>query len=65
MATEVIKDFGGKIIARIETDSQGNNKVRNFGGKILGRYDARTNTTKDFNGRILAKGDATGMLINE
>lgn len=53
------------VIAKIETDTQGNKIVKDFYGKVLGRYDARTNTTKDFYGRVLAKGDAVGMLIHE
>lgn len=62
--TELIKDFGGKVIAKIETDSQGNKLVKDFYGKVLGRYDVRTNTTKDFYGKVLARGDAVGILIS-
>ncbi len=61
---EIIREFGGKIIGKIETDSQGNKIVKDFYGKILGRYDARTNTTKDFYGRILARGDSSSMLLS-
>ncbi len=64
MDTTIIRDFYGRIIGKIETDSNGNKTIRNFYGVILGRYDARTNTTRDFYGRVVANGDASTMLIN-
>ncbi len=64
MDTTIIRDVYGRIIGKIETDSNGNKTIRNFYGVILGRYDARTNTTRDFYGRVVANGDASTMLIN-
>lgn len=61
---QIIRDFQGKIIARIETDYQGNKIIRDFHGKILGRYDKRNDVTRDFYGKIIARGDQTGLLIN-
>lgn len=65
MANDVqtIRDFGGRIVGYIETDGQGNKTVRDFSRIILGTYDKRNNVTRDFYGRIVAKGDATGSLI--
>jgi len=63
MSVEVIRDFHGRIIARIETMPNGNKIVRDFSGKILGRYDAAANVTRDFFGQIVARGDAVTMLI--
>lgn len=62
--TQIIKDFRGKIIGRIETDYTGDKIVRNFYGRILGRYDKRNNVTRDFYGRILAHGDSSAMLLS-
>ena len=60
---QVIRDFSGKIMGKIETDSAGNKIVRDFYGHILGRYDKRNDVTRDFYGRIIAKGDQSSMLI--
>lgn len=62
--TKIIRDFKGKILGRIETDSQGNKIVRDFYGRILGRYDKKSDLTRDFYGHIVAKGDQCGLLIN-
>lgn len=62
MAREAIRDFSGKIIAFIEDDPN-RKSVRSFDGRLIGWYDKRTGITYEFNGRIVAKGDATGMLI--
>ena len=63
MNERIIRSFGGKIIAKIESDDNGNRTVKDFYGKVLGTYDAKQNVTKDFYGRIVAQGDASGMLI--
>lgn len=60
---EQIRDFYGKIIGSIETQSNGDKIVRDFYGKILGRYDKTNNVTRDFYGKIVAQGDVTGMLL--
>ena len=64
MQKETIRDFQGRIIGYIETDSQGNKTVRDFQLRIKGYYDARQNVTRDFQQRIVARGDASGMLLN-
>ena len=61
--TQIIRDFGGKILGKIETDQLGNKIVRDFYGKIIGRYDKRNDVTRDFYGRIVSRGDNCGMLI--
>lgn len=62
MSKEIIRDFNGKIIAFIEDDSN-RKSVRSFDGRLIGWYDKRNGITYEFSGRIVAKGDATGMLI--
>ena len=63
MAEQIIRDFYGKIIARIEIKPNGDKIIRDFYGKQLGSYDARTNTTRDFYGKTIAQGDALTLLI--
>ncbi len=59
-----IRDFTGKIIGFIETDTLGNKIVRDFYGRIVGKYDKKTDTTRDFYGRIIARGDQSPMMLN-
>mgnify|MGYP006864405277 CR=1 FL=1 len=60
---EVVRDFYGRILGTITTDSTGNKTVRDFYGRILGKYDKKQNVTRDFYGRIVAKGDRSSALI--
>ena len=59
-----IRDFHGRIIGYIEEKQNGDKIVRAFYKRVLGRYDKSTNTTRDFYGRIIARGDNTGMLLS-
>ena len=61
---QIIRDFYGKIIGSIETDTQGNKTIRDFYGKILGRYNKKQDVTRDFYGKIVSKGDASTMLLS-
>lgn len=60
---ETIKDFYGRTLGTIVTDSIGNKVVRDFHGKILGRYDKKADVTKNFYGKIVSKGDRASALI--
>ena len=60
-----IKDWTGKIIGIIETDTvTGNKTIKDWQGRILGRYIKKFNHTQDFYGRIVAKGDQSSMLLS-
>lgn len=59
-----IKDWTGKIIGIIETDTvSGNKTVKDWHGRILGKYIKKINQTQDFYGRLVAKGDQCSMLL--
>lgn len=60
---EPIRDFSGKIIAWQEYMSNGDIIVREFTGRVLGKYDKQHDVTRDFYGRIIAKGCVPGVLI--
>lgn len=60
---EVIRDFYGRILGTITTDSTGNKVVRDFYGRIRGKYDKKSNVTRDFYGKVIAKGDQSSALI--
>ena len=65
MKTEDIREFSGRIIARVTTDDQGNKIIRNFVGTVLGTYDKKNDVTREFSGRVIAHGDATASLIGK
>lgn len=60
---EPIKDFYGKILGYIDTQSNGDKVVTDFYGKILGYYRKNQNLTTDFYGRIIGRGDVASSLI--
>ena len=59
----VIRDYYGKILGRIGTQYNGTQVAKNFHGQILGYYYPEQNETKDFHGRILARGNTLAALI--
>ena len=65
MAEQIIRDFYGKTLAKIETKPNGDKTIRDFYGRILGKYDSASNTTRDFYGRVVAKGECLTMLIEK
>ncbi len=60
---ETIRDFAGSIIGYLDHESNGDINVRSFTGKNLGHYEASTDTTKDFYGRILYRGNMAAALL--
>lgn len=62
--TYSIKDFYGMIIGFIDEDTNTGKKIaRSFSGLTLGSYDPYDNTTRNFYGQIISKGDTTSALI--
>ena len=56
---EYIKTFEGVIIGIVETNSNGDQTVRNFPARqVVAKYDHNRDVTTDFYGRIIAKGNA-------
>lgn len=51
------------VVATKEIDDDGNETVRDSGGRILGYYKKDSDTTVDFYGRKLAKGNWTINFI--
>ena len=58
-----IKDFYGKTIATVDEKPNGDRVLKDFHGRYLGRYEKQANVTKDFYGRVVAKGDALMILL--
>lgn len=65
MAREAVREFSGRIIGWVETDSLGNQIVRAFSGLIIAKYDKTLDVTREFSGKIISKGNtAVGQLYN-
>lgn len=64
VSTERIQDWRGKVIGKIDLYNNGDKVVKDFYGRIKGKYIKSTNTTMDFYGRKVAKGDQCGLLLN-
>ena len=62
--TETIRDYAGRFIAIYEYHDNGDITVRDWQSRmILGYYRKSRDVTTDFHGRIIARGNAVGMLI--
>ncbi len=64
LSTERIQDWRGKVIGKIDIYSNGDKTVKDFYGRIKGKYIRSADTTYDFYGRKIAKGDQCGLLLN-
>lgn len=60
---EVIKDSRFMIIGYYEHMPNGDIVVKGFNRQILGYYRKNRDVTVDFHGRIIARGNAVGMLL--
>ena len=60
---ELIRDFYGKIIGKLQYEPNGDVVVRDFYGRILGYYIKSRDVTTDFYRRVVAQGNAVGMLL--
>lgn len=64
MAKQYIKDFYGRVIGSLEELSNGDIIAKDFHGRVKGKYKKSDNTTRDFYGRVIARGNQLGMLLN-
>lgn len=64
--TETIRDFYGRILGYIITDTvTGDAEARDFYQRILGFYKKDLNQTRDFYKRIIGKGNLLASLITQ
>lgn len=59
-----IRAFNGRTIGYIDTLPNGDKEIRDSSGRYLGKYDKKLDTTKDYAGRLLYRGDQSSMLLN-
>lgn len=62
--TQDLRDFYGRVIGYIETDSITGDKIgRDFYRRVVGYYDKKLNITRDFYKRTVGHGDILSSLI--
>lgn len=64
MTRTPVKDFYGRILGWIVTESDGRQKALDFKGRLLGTYYPDRGTTNDFYGRVLYRGNMLASLIS-
>lgn len=60
---QILKDDRGRVIGKIKEISVGKFEIRDYTGRIRGRYDAKTNETRDDRGRLYGKGNLLTKLL--
>ncbi len=63
MATGDLRDKSGRLLGRIK-EVGGKMEIRNAQRKLLGRYDPKSDITRDMSERLVGKGNLlTSLLI--
>ena len=60
---ETIRQYNGLILGYLDYQSNGDIVAKNASRQILGRYERSSNTTKDFYGKILYRGNMASALL--
>ncbi len=60
-----IRDRNNSLIGRITVESNGDKTVRDKYNKLLGYYRKSSDTTYDKDNRVVARGDASAMLLSK
>ncbi len=63
-APEVLRDYRGTIIGRVEAQRlTGKLIARDAHGVVIGTYDPRPNETRDAHGRVVGRANLLGALL--
>ncbi len=63
MATNYLRDKNGSTIGKIETASDGKQKIYDKNGSYLGEYDPKSNYTRNKNGSTVGTGNLLSSLL--
>jgi hypothetical protein len=61
--TQVLRNKQGRILAKIKERPGGQLELRDKNNRLLGRYNVKTDTTRDKRGRLVGTGNLLPMLI--
>jgi hypothetical protein len=62
MADQELRDKSGKLLGKIK-DVGGKLEIRDSTGRLKGKYDPKTNETRDDAGRLVGKGNLLAALL--
>ena len=62
MADQELRDKSGKLLGKIK-DVGGKLEIRDSTGRLKGKFDPKTNETRDDAGRLLGKGNLLAALL--
>ena len=60
---ETIRDYAGMIVGYLDHESNGDIVARGYNQMILGRYDKASDTTRNYAGRIIWRGNMAAALL--
>ena len=60
---ETIREYSGMILGYLDHESNGDITVRGYNGMILGRYDSASDTTRNYAGQIIWRGNMAAALL--
>ncbi|MBQ7699627.1 MAG: hypothetical protein IJT49_04710 [Clostridia bacterium] len=61
----VIRKTNFQIVGYVQVESNGDKTVTDYYRRVLGSYDAASDTVRDFQGRVIARGDAAVILLKD
>ena len=62
MADQELRDKSGKLLGKIKVVG-GKLEIRDSTGRLKGKYDPKTNETRDDAGRLVGKGNLLAALL--
>jgi len=62
VSTENLRDRNGHLLGKIK-EVNGEYELRDASGRLLGRYNPKTNVTRDRCGRLIGRGNLLAALI--
>ena len=62
MADQELRDKSGKLLGKIK-EVGGKLEIRDSTGRLKGKYDPKTNETRDDAGRLVGKGNLLAALL--
>ena len=63
MPTQDLRDSSGRLIGKIEINSDGKQELRDSSGCLKGNYDPKSNQTRDTSGRLVGTGNLLTTLL--
>jgi hypothetical protein len=63
MADQILKDKNNKVLGKIKQLSNGQLEIYDYHNKRLGKYDPKTDQTRNANNTLIGKGNLLSMLL--